>query len=114
LIIHEGLEKAVVWSGALLLALPFLIAAYRKLKALSMLLAEMSAGELHHANTESDFGSDSNCRYFGDVAVGVGIKCQYFTASEFVISGAGFICCVSTVVMGAVCEATFAFANCLD
>lgn len=44
LIIHEGLEKAVVWSGALLLALPFLIAAYRKLKALSMLLAEMSAG----------------------------------------------------------------------
>ncbi|MBH1971371.1 cation:proton antiporter [Moraxellaceae bacterium AER2_44_116] len=44
LIIHEGLEKTVVWSGALLLALPFLIAAYRKLKALSMLLAEMSAG----------------------------------------------------------------------
>lgn len=38
----EGLEKAVIWSGALLLSLPFLIAAYRKLKALSMLLAEMS------------------------------------------------------------------------
>ena len=45
LIIHEGLEKAVVWSAALLVALPFLIAAYRKLKALSMLLAEMSAGD---------------------------------------------------------------------
>lgn len=42
LIISEGLEKAVIWSGALLLSLPFLIAAYRKLKALSMLLAEMS------------------------------------------------------------------------
>lgn len=39
---HEGLEKAVIWSGALLASLPFLIAAYRKLKALSMLLAEMS------------------------------------------------------------------------
>ena len=39
---HEGLEKAVIWSGALLVSLPFLIAAYRKLKALSMLLAEMS------------------------------------------------------------------------
>ena len=45
LAILRGLEKAIVWSGALLLSLPFLIAAYRKLKALSMLLAEMSAGE---------------------------------------------------------------------
>ncbi len=45
LIIDEGLEKTVVWSGALLVSLPFLIAAYRKLKALSMLLAEMSAGQ---------------------------------------------------------------------
>ncbi|PSL96117.1 cation:proton antiporter [Pseudomonas sp. R9.37] len=35
-------EKALIWGGALLLSLPFLIAAYRKLKALSMLLAEMS------------------------------------------------------------------------
>jgi CPA2 family monovalent cation:H+ antiporter-2 len=42
LVLSEGLEKAVIWSGALLLSLPFLIAAYRKLKALSMLLAEMS------------------------------------------------------------------------
>ncbi|PTQ89691.1 cation:proton antiporter [Agitococcus lubricus] len=42
LTIFAGLEKAVVWSGALLASLPFLIAAYRKLKALSMLLAEMS------------------------------------------------------------------------
>ncbi len=31
----------MIWGGALLLSLPFLIAAYRKLKALSMLLAEM-------------------------------------------------------------------------
>jgi CPA2 family monovalent cation:H+ antiporter-2 len=35
-------QKALIWGGALLLSLPFLIAAYRKLKALSMLLAEMS------------------------------------------------------------------------
>lgn len=42
LLIHEGLEKTVIWSGTLLIALPFLIAAYRKLKALSMLLAEMA------------------------------------------------------------------------
>jgi CPA2 family monovalent cation:H+ antiporter-2 len=41
LIRHEGLEMAAVWAGALFLSLPFLIAAYRKLKALSMLLAEM-------------------------------------------------------------------------
>nr|WP_314478649.1 cation:proton antiporter [uncultured Pseudomonas sp.] len=34
-------QKAVIWGIALLLSLPFLIAAYRKLKALSMLLAEM-------------------------------------------------------------------------
>jgi hypothetical protein len=114
LIIHEGLEKAVVWSGALLLALPFLIAAYRKVKSVEYVIGGNERGKLHHANTESDFGGDSNCRYFGDVVVGVGIKCQYFTASAFVISGAGFICCVSAVVMGTVCEATFALANCLD
>lgn len=35
-------QKALIWGGALLMSLPFLIAAYRKLKALSMLLAEMS------------------------------------------------------------------------
>ncbi|WP_268798782.1 cation:proton antiporter [Pseudomonas huanghezhanensis] len=34
-------QKAWIWGAALLLSLPFLIAAYRKLKALSMLLAEM-------------------------------------------------------------------------
>ncbi|WP_375740747.1 cation:proton antiporter [Pseudomonas boanensis] len=34
-------QKALIWGCALLLSLPFLIAAYRKLKALSMLLAEM-------------------------------------------------------------------------
>ncbi|MFP3923033.1 cation:proton antiporter [Pseudomonas sp. W5-36] len=37
-----GQQKAWIWGGCLLLSLPFLIAAYRKLKALSMLLAEMS------------------------------------------------------------------------
>ncbi len=34
-------HKGLIWGGALLVSLPFLIAAYRKLKALSMLLAEM-------------------------------------------------------------------------
>ncbi|KPY43412.1 Sodium/hydrogen exchanger family protein [Pseudomonas syringae pv. ribicola] len=34
-------QKALICGAALLLSLPFLIAAYRKLKALSMLLAEM-------------------------------------------------------------------------
>jgi len=36
-----GQQKAWIWGASLLLSLPFLIAAYRKLKALSMLLAEM-------------------------------------------------------------------------
>ncbi|MFK0085805.1 cation:proton antiporter [Pseudomonas sp. NPDC090755] len=36
-----GQQKALIWGAALLLSLPFLIAAYRKLKALSMLLAEL-------------------------------------------------------------------------
>ena len=38
----QSWQKALIWGCALLLSLPFLIAAYRKLKALSMLLAEMS------------------------------------------------------------------------
>ncbi|EQM67746.1 cation:proton antiporter [Pseudomonas tohonis] len=38
---QANLQKGLVWGAALLLSLPFLIAAYRKLKALSMLLAEM-------------------------------------------------------------------------
>ncbi|WPO99971.1 cation:proton antiporter [Pseudomonas sp. HR96] len=37
----ESRQKALVWGGALLLSLPFLIAAYCKLKALSLLLAEL-------------------------------------------------------------------------
>lgn len=36
-----NLRKTMVWGGALLISLPFLIAAYRKLQALSMLLAEI-------------------------------------------------------------------------
>lgn len=38
---QANLQKGMIWGAALLLSLPFLIAAYRKLKALSMLLAEM-------------------------------------------------------------------------
>ncbi|AYC34935.1 cation/H(+) antiporter [Pseudomonas cavernae] len=40
-IAQGNLQKALIWGGALLLSLPFLIAAYRKLKALAMLLAEL-------------------------------------------------------------------------
>jgi CPA2 family monovalent cation:H+ antiporter-2 len=40
----EEVQKAVVWGGALIISLPFLIATYRKLKALSMLLGEMGIG----------------------------------------------------------------------
>jgi CPA2 family monovalent cation:H+ antiporter-2 len=37
-------RKALVWGSACLLSLPFLIAAYRKFKALSMILVEASLG----------------------------------------------------------------------
>ncbi len=43
----ERFREALVWGGALVLALPFLIAAYRKLQALSLLLAELSVGPSH-------------------------------------------------------------------
>ncbi|MCH4872198.1 MULTISPECIES: cation:proton antiporter [Pseudomonas] len=39
--IKSSWQHGLIWGAALLLSLPFLIAAYRKLKALSMLLAEM-------------------------------------------------------------------------
>ena len=38
---EEAVQKAIVWGGALIISLPFLIATYRKLKALSSLLAEL-------------------------------------------------------------------------
>jgi CPA2 family monovalent cation:H+ antiporter-2 len=38
----DDMRNAVVWGSALVISLPFLIASYRKLKALSMLLAEIS------------------------------------------------------------------------
>lgn len=41
----ERIQKTVVWGGALMCSLPFLIATYRKLKALSLLLAEIITGE---------------------------------------------------------------------
>jgi CPA2 family monovalent cation:H+ antiporter-2 len=36
------IEKAVIWGASLIISLPFLIAIYRKLKGLSMLIAEMT------------------------------------------------------------------------
>jgi CPA2 family monovalent cation:H+ antiporter-2 len=48
------LHNTAIWCGTLILALPFLIAAYRKLKALSMLLAEVGVKpQLAGAYTES-------------------------------------------------------------
>jgi len=38
-------QRAILWGAALVLALPFLIATYRKLKALGMLLAELGVPE---------------------------------------------------------------------
>jgi CPA2 family monovalent cation:H+ antiporter-2 len=38
---EETTQKSIVFGGAMLISLPFLIAAYRKLKALALLLAEM-------------------------------------------------------------------------
>jgi CPA2 family monovalent cation:H+ antiporter-2 len=53
-IADERVQKAVVWGGALIVSLPFLIAAYRKLKALSMLLAELGVSpELAGQYTDS-------------------------------------------------------------
>ena len=40
--------ETTIWGAALVLSLPFLIAAYRKLKALSMLLAEVSVRAGRH------------------------------------------------------------------
>jgi CPA2 family monovalent cation:H+ antiporter-2 len=37
----EQVQRTIVWSGALLISLPFMIATYFKIKALSMLLAEL-------------------------------------------------------------------------
>jgi CPA2 family monovalent cation:H+ antiporter-2 len=45
---HRPMANALLWGAALLLSLPFLIAAYRKLKALAMLLAEMGVHAGRH------------------------------------------------------------------
>ena len=39
---NRNIQHTAIWSAALVLSLPFLIAAYRKLKALAMMLAEVS------------------------------------------------------------------------
>ena len=39
---NRAIANTLIWSAALVVSLPFLIAAYRKLKALSMMLAEVS------------------------------------------------------------------------
>jgi CPA2 family monovalent cation:H+ antiporter-2 len=45
---NHSLANTVLWGAALLLSLPFLVAAYRKLKALAMLLAEMGVHAGRH------------------------------------------------------------------
>lgn len=46
-VLNDDIQKALIWGAALLLSLSFLIAAYRKLKALSMMLAEMGVKGEH-------------------------------------------------------------------
>jgi CPA2 family monovalent cation:H+ antiporter-2 len=41
----ERIRRTIIWSGALLISLPFMIATYFKIKALSMLLAELGIKE---------------------------------------------------------------------
>jgi len=41
-IADEGVQRMIVWGGALIISLPFLVASYRKLDALGMLLAELA------------------------------------------------------------------------
>lgn len=45
---YPHIANAVIWGAALVLSLPFLIAAYRKLKALSMMLAELGVHAGRH------------------------------------------------------------------
>jgi monovalent cation:H+ antiporter-2, CPA2 family len=45
---NAALAHALIWGAALVLSLPFLIAAYRKLKALAMMLAEVSVRAGRH------------------------------------------------------------------
>ena len=45
---NRALANALIWGAALVLSLPFLIAAYRKLKALAMMLAEASVRAGRH------------------------------------------------------------------
>ena len=45
---NRALANALIWGAALTLSLPFLIAAYRKLKALAMMLAETSVRAGRH------------------------------------------------------------------
>ena len=51
--IGRAWQSALVWGGALLVSLPFLIAVYRKLQALGMLLAELGVRR-EHAGTQTD------------------------------------------------------------
>jgi monovalent cation:H+ antiporter-2, CPA2 family len=41
-IIDLQVQRAILWGAALIVSAPFLIAAYRKLQGLSMILAELS------------------------------------------------------------------------
>jgi CPA2 family monovalent cation:H+ antiporter-2 len=41
-LITDRMEKTLIWSSALILSIPFLIAIYRKLKELSLMLAELT------------------------------------------------------------------------
>jgi len=81
------IQKAVIWGAALVLSLPFLIATYRKLQALAMLLAEVSVNpEFAGAYTSGVrrvisevIPVDGDCRHH---AADLRAQCQHLAAAE--------------------------------
>ena len=70
-------QRVVLWSAALVVSMPFLVAVYRKLESLALLLAEVSvqpakAGTLHERDPLDDFRPDSDRRDVRRVPAGGG------------------------------------------
>lgn len=61
-IADERIQRTIIWSGALLISLPFMIATYFKIKALSMLLAELGIKQEvagRHTDRARQFASET-------------------------------------------------------
>jgi monovalent cation:H+ antiporter-2, CPA2 family len=92
------IQKSLVWGGALFVSLPFLIAAYRKLKALSMLLAELSVKPEHAGQY-----TDSTRRVISEViplASIVGMMLLFSALSASILPPMGLLLLVLAVVAG--------------